>query len=91
MIYLSINFFSDGSFKNAYQYEKGNDGETILRKSKESHPTYGGFITKQYDLDGNYEKTIKWNIGVYDDIIWGSTIVDLSPKVLDLSTIKRIK
>ena len=91
LIYLSINFFSDGSFKNAYQYEKGNDGETILRKSKEAHPTYGGFITKQYDLDGNYEKAIKWNIGVYDDIIWGSTFVDLSPKVLDLSTIKRIK
>ena len=91
LIYLSINFFSDGSFKNAYQYEKGNGGEAILRKSKEARPTYGGFITKQYDLDGNYEKAIKWNIGVYDDIIWGSTIVDLSPKVLDLSTIKRIK
>ena len=91
LIYLSINFFSDGSFKNAYQYEKGNGGEAILRKSKEARPTYGGFITKQYDLDGNYEKAIKWNIGVNDDIIWGSRIDDLSPEVLDMSTIKRIK
>lgn len=65
-IYLVINFFSDGSFKNAYKYEKGNNGNLILRKSKEAHPTFGGFSIKQYDLDGNYEKMTEWSIGDYD-------------------------
>ena len=40
-------------FKNAYMYGRGNSGKTILRRSKESHPTFGGFSTKLYDLDGN--------------------------------------
>ena len=91
LIYLSINFFSDGSFKNAYQYEKGNDGETILRKSKEAHPTYGGFITKQYDLDGNYEKTIKWKIGDEPETIWGVRRYDFIPDEMNVKYLEQIK
>lgn len=91
LIYLSINFFSDGSFKNAYQYEKGNDGETILRKSKEAHPTYGGFITKQYDLDGNYEKTIKWKIGDEPETIWGVLRYDFIPDEVNVKYLEQIK
>lgn len=90
LIYLSINFFSDGSFKNAYQYEKGNDGETILRKSKEAHPTYGGFITKLYDLDGNYEKTIKWKIGDEPETIWGVRH-DFIPDEVNVKYLEQIK
>ena len=37
-----------------------------MRKSKEAHPTFGGFSIKQYDLDGNYEKMTEWSIGDYD-------------------------
>ena len=62
-IYLSCNFFSDGSLKSAYQYGLGNSGENILRKSKESHPTYGGYTCKLYDLNGKYERSIRWDIG----------------------------
>ena len=91
LIYLSINFFSDGSFKNAYQYEKGNNGETILRKSKEAHPTYGGFITKQYDLDGNYEKTIKWKIGDEPETIWGVLRYDFIPDEVNVEYLEQIK
>lgn len=91
LIYLSINFFSDGSFKNAYQYEKGNDGETILRKSKEAHPTYGGFITKQYDLDGNYEKMIKWKIGDEPETIWGVLRYDFIPDEVNVKYLEQIK
>lgn len=90
-IYLVINFFSDGSFKNAYQYEIGNDGKTILRKSKEAHPTYGGFVTKQYDLDGNYEKTIKWGIGEGVDTIFGEFRPHYAPDQLRLEYLEQIK
>jgi hypothetical protein len=80
-----INFFSDGSFKNAYLYDKGNSGKNILRKSKEAHPTYGGFLTRLYDLDGHYEKTIEWYIGG----VHGQR--DLAPWALELNKLKRIK
>ena len=62
-IYLSCNFFSDGTLRSAYQYGLGNSGENILRKSKESHPTYGGYTCKLYDLNGQYERSIRWGIG----------------------------
>ena len=62
-IYLSCNFFSDGTLRSAYQYGLGNSGDNILRKSKESHPTYGGFTCKLYDLNGQYERSIRWSIG----------------------------
>lgn len=62
-IYLSCNFFSDGTLRSAYQYGIGNSGENILRKSKESHPTFGGFTCKLYDLNGKYERSIRWSIG----------------------------
>lgn len=71
-IYLSLNFFSDGSLKNAYKYGIGNSGENILRMSKESHPTLGGFTTLLYDLDGDYERTMAWDIGE-EDFLWGRT------------------
>ena len=90
-IYLVINFYSDGSFKNAYMYGRGNSGKTILRRSKESHPTFGGFSTKLYDLDGNYEKTIDWNIGESISLFGGSGWEDLSPAVLDLKKFKKVE
>ena len=80
-IYLVINFFSDGSLKNAYEYAKGNFGKNILRRSKEAHPTFGGFLTRLYDLDGNYEKTIEWYIGRWQ----------LVPDALKLNGLKQIK
>lgn len=86
-----INFYSDGSFKNAYMYGRGNSGKTILRRSKESHPTFGGFSTKLYDLDGNYEKTIDWNIGESISLFGGSGWENLSPAVLDLKKFKIVE
>ncbi|MBQ6050607.1 MAG: hypothetical protein IJL35_08465 [Bacteroidaceae bacterium] len=62
-IYLSCNFFSDGKLRSAYQYGPSNSGENILRKSKESHPSFGGFTCKLYDLNGQYERSISWGIG----------------------------
>ena len=56
------NFFSDGKLRSAYQYGKGNEGKYVLRRSKEAHPTWGGYTSKLYDLDGNYEHQIEWNI-----------------------------
>lgn len=76
-IYLSLNFFSDGSLKNAYKYGIGNSGENILRMSKESHPTLDSFTTLLYDLDGNYERTVDWDIGK-DDFLWGRTRMEPS-------------
>ena len=90
-IYLVINFFSDGSFKNAYMYGRGNSGKNILRRSKESHPTFGGFSTRLYDLDGNYEKTINWNIGESSSFFGGSGWRDLSPAALDLKKFKIVE
>ena len=59
---LSCNFFSDGLLRSAYQYCKGNNGKYVLRRSVESHPTWGGYTGKLYDLDGNYERTIDWKV-----------------------------
>ena len=75
-IYLSCNFFSDGTLRSAYQYGPGNSGENILRKSKESHPTYGGFTCKLYDLNGQYERSIRWSIG--EALLGGSRQYTLS-------------
>ena len=59
---LACHFFSDGKIRSAYKYEKGNSGKKILRKSKESHPTFGGYTCKLYDLNGQYERSIDWGI-----------------------------
>lgn len=70
-LYLHCNFFSDGKLRSAYQYGRGNNGENIIRKSKESHPTYGGYTCKLYDLNGNYERSIDWNIGGRESLFGG--------------------
>jgi hypothetical protein len=79
------NFFSDGTLRSAYWYEKGNNGNLIIRKSKEAHPTLGGYTCKLYDLDGNYERAIEWNIGETKNF-WGDKIPDdMAPWRFDLS------
>lgn len=85
-IYLSCNFFSDGTIRSAYQYGPGNSGENILRKSKESHPTYGGFTCKLYDLNGQYERSIRWEIG---ESIYGGR--ELVPSIFDFKKLKPIE
>lgn len=71
-------------------YDRGNSNKIILRKSKESHPTLGGFTSKLYDLDGNYEKTIEWHIGEWHDL-YKTEYANLNPGVLDLSKFKQIE
>ena len=71
-------------------YVRGNSNRIILRKSKESHPTLRGFTSKLYDLDGNYEKTIKWSIGEGHDL-FETWYANLNPGVLDLSKFKQIE
>ncbi len=75
----ACNFFSDGYLRSAYEYCTGNNGGRILRKSKESHPTFGGYETKLYDLDGNYERSIKWSIGD-EDVFWRPKMAPCSMK-----------
>lgn len=82
-IYLSCNFFSDGKLRSAYQYGFSRSGEIILRKSKESHPSFGGYTCKLYDLNGNYERSIDWEIGKW---IWG-----MSPARLEFDKLKPIE
>lgn len=74
---LRCNFFSDGKIRSAYEYQKGNGGKMVLRRSKEAHPTYGGYTSKLYDLNGNYERSIKWDI---DEKTWGPWIT-VEPKI----------
>ena len=86
LIYLSCNFFSDGSIRSAYKYGPGNNGDNILRKSKESHPTYGGYTSRLYDLNGDFERSVTWEIG--EEMSYGlfsSGRVMLAPLPLDLS------
>ena len=86
LIYLSCNFFSDGSIRSAYKYGPGNNGDNILRKSKESHPRYGGYTSRLYDLNGDFERSVTWEIG--EEMSYGffsSGRVMLDPLPLDLS------
>ncbi|MDE5858675.1 MAG: hypothetical protein K2H32_10035 [Muribaculaceae bacterium] len=78
-LYLSCNFFSDGKIRSAYQYGKGNYGRNVIRKSKESHPTYGGYTCKLYDLNGDYERTIEWGIGIGESLFGGSYNKKMAP------------
>jgi hypothetical protein len=39
-----------------------------LRKTKEFNPTFGGYTSKLYDLNGNFEREIKWDIG--EQFLW---------------------
>ena len=82
-IYLSCNFFSDGKLRSAYLYGKDRNGEPILRKSKEAHPTFSGYTCKLYDLNGNYERSIDWEIGEW---IWG-----MAPAQIDFRELKPIE
>lgn len=79
LIYLSCNFFSDGKLRSAYQYGPSNSGKNILRKSKEAHPTMNYYTSKLYDLNGNYERSIEWNIGEG----WLSSYKNVAPARLE--------
>lgn len=81
-LYLALNFFSDGTLKNAYLYGVGYDDKLVLRKSKESHPTLGGYTSRLYDLFGDYEKSISWSIG---DVTWL-----LSVRKFDITDFKQV-
>lgn len=90
-IYLSCNFFSDGKLRSAYQYGRGNTGENILRKSKESHPTFGGYTSKLYDLNGNYERSIDWDIGIGESLFGGRYVQKMAPAHLIFGELKHIE
>lgn len=89
-IYLACYFFSDGKLRSAYQYERGNSRENILRKSKESHPTLGGYSCKLYDLNGNYERSIEWKIGTGESL-WGQYVQKMAPSHLFFGNLKPIE
>lgn len=89
-IYLACYFFSDGKLRSAYQYGRGNSGENILRKSKESHPTLGGYSCKLYDLNGNYERSIEWKIGTGESL-WGQYVQKMAPSHLVFGNLKPIE
>ena len=90
-IYLSCNFFSDGKLRSAYQYGRGNTGENILRKSKESHPIFGGYTCKLYDLNGNYERSIDWEIGIGESLFGGRYDQKMAPANLVFGELKPIE
>lgn len=90
-IYLICNFFSDGKLRSAYQYGRGNTGENILRKSKESHPTFGGYTCKLYDLNGNYERSIDWEIGIGESLFGGRFVQKMAPAHLIFGELKPIE
>ncbi|MCI1785276.1 MAG: hypothetical protein LKI59_03935 [Bacteroidales bacterium] len=73
-IYLSCNFYSNGVLRSAYKYGVGNAGKNILLLSKESHPTFGGYTVKQYDLNGNFELNSAWDIGESGDSFFYSMV-----------------
>ncbi len=87
--YMSCYFFSDGKLRSAYQYSRGNNGKIVLRKSKESHPTYGGYTSKLYDLNGIYERTISWEIGEGFSLFGGSYNKEMAPEHLIFNELKQ--
>lgn len=92
-IFLSCNFFSDGELRSAYQYGRGNTGENILRKSKESHPTLGDYTSKLYDLNGNYERSIDWKIGILrgESLLGGRFVQKMAPAPLVFSDLRPVE
>ena len=90
-IFLSCNFFSDGELRSAYQYGRGNTGKNILRKSKESHPTSGGYTSKLYDLNGNYERSIDWEIGIGESLFGGRFVQKMAPTPLVFGDLKLVE
>lgn len=90
-IELSCNFFSDGKLRSAYLYGRGNSGENVLRKSKESHPTYGGYTSKLYDLNGKYERATEWRIGECKSLFGGRYGEIMAPEHLKIGELKPIK
>lgn len=89
LLYISSNFFSDGIIRSAYEYGTGNNGKTIVIKSKESHPTMGGYTSKLYDLNGNYERSIEWEFGESGLLFTTPKKLVLEP--LDLSEYKIVE
>ena len=89
-LYLACYFFSDGKLRSAYQYGRGNTGENILRKSKEAHPSYGGYTCKLYDLNGNYERSIEWEIGIGYSLFGGSYVQEMAPEHIELSKMRQM-
>ena len=86
---LVCNFHSDGVIRSAYKYAIGNNGKYILRMSKEILPSMDGYSCKLNDLDGNFERTVNWEIG--EDISpgffgLGSSVRPMAPELFDLST-----
>ena len=90
-IYLACNFFSDGKLRSAYQYCRGNSGENILRKSKESHPTLRGYTCKLYDLNGNYERSIDWDIGIGVGLFGETYNKDMAPSRFEFDELKPLE
>lgn len=92
-IFLVCNFFSDGVLRSAYQYRIGNDGEIKLWKSKEAHPTFGGYTSKLYDLNGKYERTISWEIGteIVGGILSEARYASIAPQPLNMNNFKLIE
>lgn len=87
-IYLSCYFFSDGKLRSAYLFGRGNTGQNIMRKSKESHPTFGDYTCKLYDLNGNYERSIDWKIGIGESLFGGEYVQKMAPAHLIFSELK---
>ncbi len=58
------SFFSNGELENAYQYALGNNDRWILRRYKEYDKSWDTHHSYLYDLDGNFEKTINWCVGI---------------------------
>ena len=75
---LKCNFFSDGLLRSAYEYQIGNGDKMVLRRSKEAHPSFGGYTSKLYDLNGNYERLINWDIGEHR---WANIKVAIEPNM----------
>lgn len=86
-IYVICHFFTDGELRSAYQYGSGNSNKNVLRKSKESHPTFGGYSCKQYDLNGKYERSISWKIG---EEPYGLFIYKFAPNRLEFNKLKPV-
>ena len=84
---MSMHFFSDGKLRSAYRYGVDKNGKVILRKSKESHPNYGYYTSKLYDLNGQFERVIEWDIGEGKGLYgerYDKYASDYVPRALDL-------
>lgn len=90
-LYLSCHFFSDGKLKSAHQYGPGNTGDNVLRKSKVADTSFDGYTSRLYDLNGNYERDIKWGIGEGESLFGGRYDLDMAPGILRLNDLKPVE